>query len=227
MKTLHKEHALVLYQTGTGVPNQEAYFEGFFGTTQNEWFKIAGANIFCIGTEQYIDLSGLNIDDKSIFFDAITVQSPLPPFIEAKTSGGPTPPAGASIIIHDIITTVPLIIDDDIPTQLAYGIGYLQSQYDFEHVVFYRSQTWATDVDFGGNICNLTHQSQSGSGMPTASDRLYCYRFVQWTTQVQLARVTIQPARYVLAVRPVKESDLEYIYRLKRSYELQQSFDRD
>tara|TARA_B100000161_G_C33523453_1_gene402318 strand:+ start:567 stop:1250 length:684 start_codon:yes stop_codon:yes gene_type:complete len=227
MRTLHKEHGYVAYQTGTGVVNQESYFEDFFGTTKGEWVKIGLAANNCIMSEQYIDLNGLNIDDKSVFFDAITCQSPNAPLIGPKVFGAANPPAGASLLIHDIVTSVPLIIENSIIDELAYGIGYMQSQYDFEHVIYYRSQSWTTDVDFGGFICNMTSQQQSGSGMPTASDRLYCYRFVQWTTQVQNAVVSIPPARIVLAARAVKENEVEYIYRLKRSYELQQSFDRD
>lgn len=227
MKTLTKQTALVTYETGTGAPEQDAWFDEFSTGIQGEWVKIAANNFFLIGNEQYIDLNGLNIDDKTVFFDAITVQSPLPPIIEKKSPVSPAIPAGASIIIHDIITSVPLALDDNTPAQLGYGIGYMQSQYDFEHVIYYRSQTWATDVDYAGNICNLTHQSQSGSGMPTASDRLYCYRFVQWSPQVQNAKVTIMPSRFVLGVQASKENDLTYIYRLKRSYELQQRFDRD
>jgi hypothetical protein len=227
MRTLHKEHNIVVFQTGTGAPNQEAWFEDWFGTTQGEWFKIGPNNFFTIGTEQYIDLKGLAIDDMSVFFDAITTQTTIPPVIEGKVTGV-NPPAGASIVLHDIITSVPLAINDELASvELPNGIGYNGSQYDFEHVIYYRAQTYSTDVDFGGNLCQLVSSTQSGSGMPTASDRLYCYRFVQWTTQVTNARVTIQPVRYVLAVTPRKESDLEYIYRLKRSYELQQSFDRD
>lgn len=227
MRTLHKEHGYVAYQTGTGTPNQESWFEGFFGTTQGEWKKIGADSANCIMSEQFIDLNGLNIDDKSVFFEAITAQSPNPPLIGPKVFGGANPPAGASLVIHDIITSVPLIIDNNIIDDLTYGIGFMQSPYDFEHVIYYRSQSWSTDVDFAGFICNMTSQSQNGSGMPTASDRLYCYRFVQWTTQVQNALVSIPPVRYVLAVTAKKEHDVEYIYRLKRSYELQQSFDRD
>ena len=229
MKTLHKEHSLVQYQTGTVANNQPqpAYFDSF--VFQNEWEKLGGDNQFTIYAENYIDLNGLEIDDKSIFFDAITVQSPLPPIIAPKTSQFPNPPAGATIVIYDIIATVPLVIDtyENVSQDIFNGIGYKGSKYDWEHIVYFRTQSWSTDVDFAGNVANLTHQSQSGSGMPTASDRLYCYRFVTWSHQVEHALVLISPARYVLAVTPKKEHDVEYIYRLKRSYELQQTFDRD
>ena len=229
MKTLHKEHSLVQFQTGKVVANvmRPPWFDSF--VYQNEWKKLGDDNQFTIYCENYIDLNGLEIDDKSIFFDAITVQSPLPPVIVPKTSQYPNPPAGATLLIYDIIASVPLVIDNyaNVSLDLFNGVGYKNSKYDWEHIIFSRTQSWTTDIDYGGFVANLTHQSQSGSGMPTASDRLYCYRFVSWSTQMEHALVLIQPARYVLAVTPKKEHDVEYIYRLKRSYELQQTFDRD
>lgn len=225
MKTLTKEHGRVIYQTGQAGPNQEAWFEAF-AIGEDEWDKLGPDNQFLIGTENYIDLAGLTLEEKSIFFEAITVQSPLPPVIQAKV-GFPNPPAGATVVIHDIITTVPLMFDESLNLAILNGIGFKQGEYDFEHVVFYRSQSWSTDIDYAGNLTTLTHQSQCGSGMPTASDRLYCYRLVNWSPQCQNALISIYPARYVLAVNAMKESDLTYIYRLKRSFELQQSFDRD
>ena len=235
MKTLTKELDSTIFTTGTGQPDQDSWFEDWqesedgSNRMQKAWIKLGGNNAFSMYCEEYIDLNGLQIEDESIFFDGITATSPYPPIIAGKTSGTPNPPAGASLLIADIITSVPLVLDDYNQWAMDWfaGIGYKDSQYDFEHVIYYRSQTWSTDVDYQGFICNLTNQSQSGSGMPTASDRLYCYRFVIWTTQVQNARVSIPPLRFVLAVTPKKESELEYIYRLKRSYELQQSFDRD
>lgn len=229
MKTLTKEIDWTLFTTGTGELNQEAWFDDFDAGQQKNWIKLGTDNAFSIYSAEYIDLNGLQIEDKSIFFEGITGQSPYAPIIVGKTAATPNPPAGASLIIQDIITSVPMVLDDYQQWAQDYysGFGYKDSQYDFEHVIYFRSQTWSTDVDYQGFICNLTNQTQSGSGMPTASDRLYCYRFVIWTAQVQNARVTIPPLRFVLAVTPKKESDLEYIYRLKRSYELQQSFDRD
>ena len=229
MKTLHKEIDYTSFTTGTGQANQESWFQDFDSGQDKNWVKIGTANQFAMYNAEYIDLAGLQVEDESIFFEAITGQMPYPPLIAAKTTGTPNPPAGASLILQDIITTIPLDLDNFQQFSLDYfgGFGFKDSQYDFEHIVYFRSQTWTTDVDFQGYICNLTNSSQCGSGMPTASDRLYCYRILVWTAQCQNARITVPPLRFVLAVTPKKEHDVEYIYRLKRSYELQQTFDRD
>ena len=47
------------------------------------------------------------------------------------------------------------------------------------------------------------------------------------TETVADARVFVYPGRMVMDVDIVEEPMLTHIYRLKRSYDLQQSFDRD
>ena len=40
MKTLTKQTALVTYETGTGAPEQDAWFDEFGTGVQGEWVKI-------------------------------------------------------------------------------------------------------------------------------------------------------------------------------------------
>jgi len=64
---------------------------------------------------------------------------------------------------------------------------------------------------------------------PTASDRIYCYRIVALdvSTLASAANINVQPARYLIQAVPKAEPEYEYLMRLKRSYDLQQSHDED
>ena len=61
------------------------------------------------------------------------------------------------------------------------------------------------------------------SGEPTAVDRLHCYRIVQIPGQGPNSQLAVPAARFYLTAVIGTEPDLEYLMRLKRSYELQQS----
>lgn len=59
---------------------------------------------------------------------------------------------------------------------------------------------------------------------PTAADCLYCYRIfslpVPGTAEVGVKNISLPPKRVILDAFTVEEPDLEYMMRLKRSYEL-------
>jgi len=59
---------------------------------------------------------------------------------------------------------------------------------------------------------------------PTAADCLYCYRIIAvpnpGTAAAGIETVSLPPKRVILDAFTVKEPDLEYMMRLKRSYEL-------
>jgi hypothetical protein len=61
------------------------------------------------------------------------------------------------------------------------------------------------------------------SGEPTAVDKLHCYRIVQVPGAGDNASLYVPAARFYLTAVIAGEPDLEYLMRLKRSYELQQS----
>ena len=244
MKLLKREHTLTQFRlgqrnptTGNFLPGRESIIDEF--VNQNDWVIIGNplGDDRSIGTESYIDLKGLNQQDKSIFFDNIIVQTPVPPTAGARgVSGdgaGPydetSAPAGSTLLITDLITTIPIDIQTAHQTVIQSGYaGFAQySSINFEHVVFNRSQTFALDLDFGGQVFQLTASHQSGSGMPTASDRLYCYRFATWSNDLRNVDIVIPPARHLLAVTAKEEPMVNHLFRLKRSYDLQQSFDID
>ena len=66
---------------------------------------------------------------------------------------------------------------------------------------------------------------QLGSLEPTASDRVYVYRVISITGGDGV--YNFYPVRFILRADAREEPEYQYLMRLKRSYELQQTLDRD
>ena len=63
-------------------------------------------------------------------------------------------------------------------------------------------------------------QGSFGSAEPTAVQKLWVYRVVLCRGASDASTLLLPATRFVLASDIVKEEDLPYIMRLKRSYEL-------
>ena len=213
MKTLTKEHLTL---------NVDKAGPVFTVSQGNGWRQLTpGGQIFI--SDNYFDLKGMSIDDKTLFFEGAAVQEIQNPVAVAGA-------AGDLIQLCDIMSTVPLS-DDQVATFATYGNiadsgGFGFST--FEQTIYARHRVYAIDVDFAGsNYFNLLSSNQLGSLGPTASDRVYCYRLVILGANNTATTMIVYPARYVLRAQAVEEAEYQYLMRLKRSYDLQQRFDRD
>ena len=186
---------------------------------------LSGSGYFIAYHETYFDLAGMSMEEKTLFFDGMGVQSGLLP-----TFTGVTVP-GDKVTITDLMTTVPLTIDTSLGLDLIYMPGFPGSRQDFEHVVYGCITQYVTSQDVGAYGSPIESNKQMfGSGMPTASDRVYSYRFVEGACVAPTSQVTqlaTSNARHILTASPKEESDHVYMMRLLRSYELQQSHDED
>lgn len=219
MKTLAKEHQyLQLVRSG---PDWTVQF------TKGSWRKI-GAESFV--SENYFDLAGMTMDDKTLFFEAAGVQTVLAPL--ANNVG-----TGDSAIIMDIMCTRQ-ITDAQLIATLLYGnmagnqgVSGSQGPLSFDETVYARTQMFVRHVDTAAwGYLTLTDENFFGSMEPTASDRIYSYRLVflsALTGATNTTEVTIAPARHLLKSTAREESDHKYMMRLMRSYQLQQSPDVD
>ena len=171
-------------------------------------------------SETYFDLAGLSMDEKTILFEAATVQQ-----CGFTSIGGA---AGDSVIIYDVMTSIPIdITSHSVQEDLTQrGLGFPGSELNYEHVIYQRMQRYAADLDFNFQFPVLAESHQSGSLMPTASDRIYSYRLMLFTFAGDGVGI-VPPVRHLVNVKATEEPDHEYIMRLKRSYDLQQSYDED
>jgi hypothetical protein len=216
MKTLAKEHGYFnASRTGgpiVGVWTLEA--------ATNGWTQGTGQNTDYFSSATYFDLAGMSMEEKTIYLEAATVQQ-----AGILLVGGAT---GDNVVIWDIMTSIPIDItnanvQEDIVNR---GLGFSGSTLNFEHVLYQRMTRYGIDLDFGGSFPVIAEQHQSGSLSPTASDRIYSYRLLV-VGAVLDTTVVVPPVRHLISANPKEEPTFEHIMRLKRSYDLQQSYDED
>lgn len=175
-------------------------------------------------SDTYFDLAGMSADEKTMFFDAIDVQTPFLP----SWGGVPTPGDGITII--DVMTSVPLTIDASLLVDVGNGVGFPFTRSNFEHVIYGRTLQYVSHLDLGTYASpTLVASNQYGSGMPTASDRVYSYRFILINTAngTTITSCDIPAARHILVARATEEPEYIHMMRLMRSYNLQQQPDVD
>ena len=174
--------------------------------------------------EQILDLSGLSQQEKTIFFNGIAQQDDVAPIV---VSGS----AGDSVDVFDIITSVPI-------PSTSIGSVFVFKNFNtavaptptFEQTVYFNINQYVVDLDTAawGSMIKV-NQTQLGSLQPTASDRLYCYRIVFLSPDFSVGATAagVGSVRYVIGANAMEEKEYQYLMRLKRSYDLQQSFDVD
>jgi hypothetical protein len=217
MKTLAKYHdALFAAVDAAGVITID------YTAVSSEWQQpIPGLLV----SSQYFDLAGMSQEDKTLFIEASAVQEGAFPAIAGV--------AGDNYVLIDIMTSIPVDwANVGLPASFVAlrGLGFPGQLLNFEHVIYQRYRRLTLDIDTGARFAMVSNDNQSGSNMPTASDRIYCYRLVIVDTSqapgVTVTNINVPPARYLLQVEAREEPTYEHLMRLKRSYDLQQT-DRD
>ena len=219
MKILAKYHS-PLYVEALDPAIEDFTFKPALGPYNNGWLKLE-PKIFV--SETYFDLAGLAMDEETIFPEAITVQRGM---VGAMLTGRP----GDSYLVYDILTSIPVDISTAYVQWALFGVGFPGTTLNWEHVLYSRLQRYTLDIDTGTVFLMKADESQSGSMMPTASDRVYSYRLViiqPGPGLSTLSEVTTAPVRHVMQVTAKEEPTYEYLMRLKRSYDLQQAPDVD
>jgi hypothetical protein len=215
VKVLAKYHS-VLDLTQSGANDYDFTTVNIIGSNSG-WTKVSG-QIFA--SETFFDLAGLAIDGKTIFPSGITCQRGNSPFL---TGAAP----GDNYIQLDVITSIPIDVSTDIIGWFNVGPGFPGSTLNFEHVLYMRGQRWTVDVDTNSQFPLKADEWQAGSMMPSASDRLYSYRIIAIATNIGATKVVTASGRHVMQVEALAEPEFEYLMRLKRSYDLQQTPDVD
>ena len=179
------------------------------------WTQIAGTNTFF--SETYFDLAGMSMEDKTLFFTGAATQNTNPPIsVPAR--------AGNRVQIMDLMTSKPMS-ETDLSLASVYG-NTTQTPLTFDQTVYMRNRHFNTDLDNeAAGLMILLADEQLGSLEPSASDRIYVYRFI---SIIGLdGSYNFFPVRFILRAEAKEEPEYEYLMRLKRSYELQNEPDRD
>lgn len=216
MKTLAKEHGYLVANQAGGVWSIDE-------TNSQGWRLLAAGGIFASDT--YFDLAGMSMREKTLFFEAATVQELVNPMHFQPTPGTG---AGDSMVIVDLMACSPLT-DAELSKFFLYGnFAFNGGPLSFAETIYARVNQYVVDLDTQawGSFVQVS-SNQLGSLEATASDRVYSYRIVYMGTPTNADRVDVLSARHLLKVNAREEAEYEYLMRLKRSYELQQSYDED
>ena len=217
MKTMLKYHS-ALYLSKTAPADFD--FDASAATGYNDnWRKLDGVTFV---SEQILDCAGLAMEEQTLYFDGITCQ-------EGGVGNVIQGAAGDSFIVYDIVSSVPLNIDNDYGKIILHGAGYpAGGASNFEHIPYARMTRYTVDLDTQAAFAFKAASEQSGSLEPTASDRLYVYRLVFLYDVSGGATVYgVASGRILFAISTKEEATYQYLMRLKRSYDLQQTPDVD
>lgn len=165
--------------------------------------------------EGYFDLTGYEIDKLTFVPTGGMVQDPGR-FVAENLPN-------CDVEVLDIISTERL----DLPTvdaQLLAGTvpGMLGTTEDWSQIVFGQYRVMSTNQNYISlDIMSVLSAGVFGSAAPSAASRLWIYRIIRINgTKVPTTQLRIPAARFVLPGLVVKEEDLPYMMRLKRSYEI-------
>lgn len=172
--------------------------------------------------ETYWDMSAYTLDDLTFFPISAVLQDGMP----YGMAWSDVTDIGLAVI--DIVSQEKL----DIPTVYQNFVGSKLnlpgqplSQENFEQILMENFRFMLPQVDFTqvGLVLPATTGS-FGSLQPTACEKLWIYRIilVQDTVRTNGDRIIIPATRFIMSGTVVKEAELDYMMRLKRSYELSQ-----
>lgn len=211
MKTLTKEH--LLCAAVQDAPNVYSLSSASGG------YRALSPRIFVSDT--YFDLAGMAQREKTMFFEAATIQE----LVNPEHTGGAI---GDDIVVFDVMTSEPMTDSQLLGFVGAGNFAISTSGLGYQETIYARVRHFIIDVDtapWGSFI--VASDNQLGSLEPTASDRIYSYRILHITSGTQATNVSLYPARHIIRTEAKEEAEFRYLMRLRRSYELQQSHDED
>ena len=202
----------------------------------------SGVNLAWI-SEHKLDLSGYAMDDLTMYFRNSFEQRGGSTNVIWKVDDSTNPILANETVFQEttILSSVPM--SDDNLVSLIYTMpgfipfnlsGILPGNFDRTHIIHGSQLIWGIDSTFGGETFNangfgysrIIQANDFSSLEPTAADCIYCYRFIVMplsytrTSEKGLESALIPPTRVILNAMSDQEPQLEYMMRLKRSYEL-------
>ena len=187
-------------------------------TAESEWQTVTGKAMTY--NEQYLDLSGYELDDLTLGVLTNQIQDP----------GAYMYSGNADVMaVYDILSQERLTEDDmrsiksnnTATTQSAPGMPL--GPLDRSQIVTGTYRLFAKNASIASlpSLMLNTRTVTFGSGNPTTVQKLWCYRIVVFLVGPLLGdALTIPASTFVVVGDVFKEDDLEYMMRLKRSYEL-------
>lgn len=223
---LSVDFSFIKVGTVLGVPN--AIEQG--SEWDNQIFVDAGIQgVFY--NEQVIDLTGMSVEHKTFFPTAFSVQSAPMRYAAPGSQGAGT------LLEVTFISTSPFDIKANYATtgvsldypQWVIFPGSIGSHISFESIIAGEWSTYTSSTSAAPALELYPSSSgRFGSMEAISSDRLYCYRLIFAQTIEAGSSVYGAPSTKLLLDGQIGEdSDLAYVMRLRRDYQLQNEPDED
>ena len=187
-------------------------------------WKEAGTGVGVTGVyhESYFDLSPYNLDDLTMVPLSCQLQDGMPYFytlFDPLLTG-----VGAWVV--DVISQERLDIDATF-ADISQGNppGTLLTTENFEQILMCNTRYMSIDAQIGvSNLLTANTAGRMGSNSPTAAEKLWLYRFVAIGRGVAGVTpgdsIAIPATRFVIGADIIREDEIPYLMRLKRSFEL-------
>jgi len=217
---LVKELSPVTLQVEEGSTGDFEVIPGSIGYEQTgEWAALSSSAFYWRGT---MDLRGVTASDRTLFFASNIYQRPLP-YLSSVDMASPVM-LGFTIMDQLIVSDVPL--DDPAATTSPWSqtAGFADSRDDYMEVKLAQGFLCSSNTNTPKALPVVDTWS-FGSNDPTATNKLYLYRwlnifFAPGTQFLPGEKIAIPPYRYVGTGISTNEPDLEWLMRLKRSFEV-------
>jgi len=193
------------YLPGTGFPTYKNWYASTTGNT--------------VYHESYLDLSGYTQDFLTLMPQQVTLQDPGYYTVQGIEN------TLTAIYMIDVVSLERLNIDEVEADWLTSfnAPGMMTTTEDFEQIIFGQFRWLSPQTNFTEVTALAPISGGSfGSGNPSTVAKLWCYRIAIGSTGgfAPTDRLTINATRFVLAATVIKEDDLPFLMRQKRSYEL-------
>jgi hypothetical protein len=172
-----------------------------------------------------IDLSGYALQKKTFYPHSSFEQRGAPTiasFVETTARNVYDTTIVSSVPLDDasiplLVQSLPGFIPFSIVSTLVEGYRIDRLSLMHQHQLISTHDTTTAGAS-GSSIYRVVTDNYASSLEPTAADELYCYRIV--FSQGVDGSCTVPPVRVVIPGSMSKEPFLEYVMRLRRSYEL-------
>jgi len=190
------------------------------GTIADAW-QVIGSTPSALAFETSLDLAGYELDDLTIYPLFIGLQDPGIYAITDATSG--------RMMIIDIVSQERLGLLTTIDEALYFNAMPGMSPTDVEFTQILSGQfrlAVGNTILADQSLMQTIQSSDFGSASPTSVRKLWLYRYIiPLGTFTPTSILKIPASRFVIRANIAKESELSYLMRQKRSYELASQVD--
>jgi len=183
----------------------------------------SGISTLTVGAwEGYIDLAGYTREEETWFTRNVMIQGMAQPGFDSMV--------GIRMFVHEIVSEIRLTDDQlailaenqDFPGSLGHGHELSGGEVDLQNIIFGRVREFSamTNLPPTSGATQILSENFYGTNSGSAASKLWCYVVISNLGANFLSNIFFQGAiTFVISGAVDQEDDLEYIMRLKRSYE--------